>query len=62
VEAREALGVVAAGRTLTRAEAESTMGSVMAGEATPAQLAALLDNDQQRAGVEQRQAAIGHQA
>jgi anthranilate phosphoribosyltransferase len=42
VEAREALGVVAAGRTLTRAEAESTMGSVMAGEATPAQLAALL--------------------
>ena len=42
MEAREALGVVAAGRTLTRAEAESTMGSVMAGEATPAQLAALL--------------------
>lgn len=42
MDAREALGVVAAGRTLTRAEAESAMGSVMAGEATPAQLAALL--------------------
>ena len=42
MEAREALGIVAAGRTLTRVEAESTMGSVMAGEATPAQLAALL--------------------
>jgi anthranilate phosphoribosyltransferase len=42
MDAREALGVVAAGRTLTRAEAESAMGSVMAGEATDAQLAALL--------------------
>ncbi|HEV2010713.1 MAG TPA: anthranilate phosphoribosyltransferase [Candidatus Limnocylindria bacterium] len=42
MDAREALGVVVAGRTLTRREAESAMGSVMAGEATPAQLAALL--------------------
>ena len=42
MDAREALGIVAAGRTLTRAEAESAMGSVMAGDATPAQLAALL--------------------
>ena len=42
MDAKEALGVVAAGRTLTRAEAEGTMSSVMAGEATPAQLAALL--------------------
>ncbi len=42
MDAREALGAVAAGRTLTRAEAESTMASVMAGEATQAQLGALL--------------------
>src|SRR3989442_5040121 len=42
MDAREALGAIAAGRALTRAEAESAMGSVMAGEATPAQLAALL--------------------
>jgi anthranilate phosphoribosyltransferase len=42
MDAKEALAAVAAGRTLTRAEAESTMGTVMAGEATTAQLAALL--------------------
>jgi len=42
VDAREALGIVAAGRTLSRSEAESTMASVMAGEATAAQLGALL--------------------
>ena len=42
MDAREALGVVAAGRTLTRPDAESAMTSVMAGEATPAQLGALL--------------------
>ena len=39
MDAREALAVVAAGKTLTRAEAEATMGSVMAGEAhRPARL------------------------
>src|SRR3989441_6468637 len=42
VDARDALGIVAAGRTLTRDEARSAMASVMAGEATPAQLGALL--------------------
>ena len=42
MDAREALGAVAAGRTLTRIEAEAAMGSVMAGEATSAQLGALL--------------------
>ena len=42
MDAKEALGVVAAGRALTRAEAERAMASVMAGEVTPAQLAALL--------------------
>ena len=42
MDAREALGIVAAGRTLTRDEARSAMASVMAGEATPAQLGALL--------------------
>jgi anthranilate phosphoribosyltransferase len=42
LDTREALGAVASGRTLTRAEAEAAMGSVMAGEATPAQLGALL--------------------
>src|SRR5216117_1748 len=42
LDAREALGIVSAGRTLTRDEARSAMASVMAGEATPAQLGALL--------------------
>jgi len=42
MDVREALGIVAAGRTLSRAEAESAMASVMAGEATAAQLGALL--------------------
>jgi anthranilate phosphoribosyltransferase len=42
LDAREALGAVAGGRTLTREEARSAMASVMAGEATPAQLGALL--------------------
>src|SRR5437899_6250777 len=42
LDAREALGAVAAGRTLTRDEARSAMASIMAGEATPAQLGALL--------------------
>ena len=42
MDAREALGVIAGGRGLTRDEAEATMSSVMAGEATPAQLGALL--------------------
>jgi len=42
LDAREALGVVVAGKTLTRAAAEAAMSSVMAGEATPAQLGALL--------------------
>ena len=42
MDAREALAAVAAGRTLTRAEAEAAMGTVMAGEATPSQLGALL--------------------
>jgi len=42
VDAREALGVVASGGTLSRAQAESAMTSVMAGEATAAQLGALL--------------------
>ena len=42
MDAREARGIVAAGRTLTRDEARSAMGSVMAGEATSAQLGALL--------------------
>ena len=42
MDAKEALGAVAAGRALTRAEAESAMTSVMQGEATPAQLGALL--------------------
>jgi anthranilate phosphoribosyltransferase len=42
VDARDALGIVAAGRTLTRDEAEATMSSIMAGEATPSQLAALV--------------------
>jgi anthranilate phosphoribosyltransferase len=42
LDAREALGIVAAGRTLSRDEAHAVMSSVMAGEATPAQLGALL--------------------
>jgi anthranilate phosphoribosyltransferase len=42
VDAREALGIVVSGRSLTREEAEAAMTSVMAGEATPAQLGALL--------------------
>lgn len=42
MDAREALGVVAGGRALTREEASSAMTSVMAGEATAAQLGALL--------------------
>jgi anthranilate phosphoribosyltransferase len=42
LDAREALVVVAGGRTLTRDEARSAMASVMAGEATPAQLGGLL--------------------
>ena len=42
MDAKAALAVVAAGRTLTRGEAELAMGSVMAGEATAAQLGALL--------------------
>ena len=42
MDAREALGIVASGRTLTREQAEAAMGSIMAGEATSAQLGALL--------------------
>ena len=42
MDALGALGAVIAGRTLTREEARATMTSVMAGEATPAQLGALL--------------------
>ena len=42
MDAREALGAVVSGRTLTRDEARSAMASIMAGEATPAQLGALL--------------------
>ena len=42
MDAKEALGAVASGRQLTRTEAESAMTSVMQGEATPAQLGALL--------------------
>ena len=42
MDAREALAAVVSGRTLTREEARSTMASVMSGEATPAQLGALL--------------------
>ena len=42
MDAREALGIVVGGRGLTRDEAEAAMTSVMSGEATPAQLGALL--------------------
>src|ERR671918_2698087 len=41
-EVRAALAAVVDGRTLTLDEARDAMGSVMDGEATPAQLAALL--------------------
>jgi anthranilate phosphoribosyltransferase len=39
---RQALGTLLEGRDLTRAGARDVMGAVMAGEATPAQIAALL--------------------
>ncbi len=42
MDAREALGIVVSGRSLTRDEAQAAMTSVMAGEATAAQLGALL--------------------
>lgn len=42
MDVREALGIIAGGRALTRDEAEATMTSVMSGEATPSQLGALL--------------------
>ena len=42
MDAREALAVIVGGRTLTRDEAHAVMSSVMAGEATAAQLGALL--------------------
>ncbi|MGH2498721.1 MAG: anthranilate phosphoribosyltransferase [Candidatus Limnocylindria bacterium] len=42
MDVREALAVVASGGTLTRDQARGAMGAVMAGEATPAQLGALL--------------------
>ncbi len=42
MDAIGALGAIISGRTLTREEARATMGSVMAGEATGAQLGALL--------------------
>jgi len=42
LDAREALGIVVSGRSLTRDEAQAAMTSVMAGEATAAQLGALL--------------------
>ena len=42
MDAKEALTVIAIGQTLTRVEAESAMTSVMQGEATSAQLGALL--------------------
>lgn len=42
MDAREALGIVVTGRSLTRDEAQAAMTSVMAGEATAAQLGALL--------------------
>ncbi|HEV2251376.1 MAG TPA: anthranilate phosphoribosyltransferase, partial [Candidatus Limnocylindria bacterium] len=42
MDARAALGAVAAGRTLSRSDAEGAMASVMAGDATPAQLGGLL--------------------
>jgi anthranilate phosphoribosyltransferase len=42
MDAKEALSIVAAGKSLGRAEAESAMASMISGEATPAQLGALL--------------------
>ena len=42
MDAKAALAAIASGRTLTRDEAQTTMAAVMAGEATPAQLGALL--------------------
>lgn len=42
MDVKEALTVVAGGGNLTREQAEATMSTVMAGEATPAQLGALL--------------------
>jgi len=42
MDVRAALGRVVSGGTLSRTEAEATMASVMSGEATPAQLGALL--------------------
>ena len=42
MDAREALGIVVGGRSLRRDEAESVMTSVMAGEALPSQLGALV--------------------
>ncbi|MBI2982712.1 MAG: anthranilate phosphoribosyltransferase [Chloroflexi bacterium] len=42
MDAIAALGAIVGGRTLTREEARATMASVMAGEATAAQLGALL--------------------
>ena len=42
MDARGALSIVAAGKTLSRTEAEGAMGSLMSGEATPAQMGALL--------------------
>lgn len=42
MDAKAALAAVVAGGTLSRAEAETAMGSVMAGDATAAQLGALL--------------------
>ena len=42
MDTREALGAVVGGRSLTRDEAEAVMTSIMSGEATPAQLGALL--------------------
>lgn len=42
MDATEALSAISTGRTLTREEARTTMASIMAGEATAAQLGALL--------------------
>lgn len=42
MDAKAAIATVAAGRTLTQAEARAAMSTVMSGEATPAQLGALL--------------------
>ena len=42
MDTREALAIVAGGRTLSRNDAREAMASIMAGDATPAQLGALL--------------------